>query len=312
MGERLSPERWFPAGLPSLAVEWAALGDGTRIRLVRSTGGHGPLLVFVHGGGCSAFTWRHVLPRVVAAGHRCVAIDLPGHGLSDKPDESARYTLSAMVAALRDLLVRQDWHDLVLIGHSMGGAISRDVAGVEPDRVRALAMLAPAGFGRIRRLATGRLFSPDWTVPLLGPTVVPRWAVRRSMERTYGARAGFTEAEVDEYWAPTQFAGFVKASRHLLHHFAWEAPPIARLAPLADKPALVLLGSIDRVVVSRDVERFFVEHASALPLAEVHWLDGAGHALQEDAPAATWGALAAWLGRAGSLAGGAGLAARRA
>ncbi|MCU0622424.1 MAG: alpha/beta fold hydrolase [Gemmatimonadaceae bacterium] len=294
MSDRLAPARWFPAGVDGLVVDWAELADGTRLRLVRSAGGEGPLLVFVHGWGCSAFTWRHVLPRAIAAGHRCVAIDLPGHGLSDKPDDTARFTLPAMVAAVRDLLRREDWRDVVLIGHSMGGAISRDVACAEPNRVAALAMLAPAGFGRIRRLATGRLFSPDWAVPLLGPTVVPRWAVRRSMERTYGARAGFTEAEVDEYWAPTQFAGFVKASRHLLHHFAWDAPPIERLAPLAAMPELVLLGSLDRVVVSRDVERYFAQHAAALPRAEVRWLEGAGHALQEDAPAATWQAVLRW------------------
>lgn len=295
MPDRLPPEQWFPAGVASLRVEWATLADGTRVRMVRSIGGAGPLLVFVHGWGCSAFTWRHVLPRAVAAGHRVVAIDLPGHGLSDKPDDTARYTLPAMVANVRELVVAQDWRELVLIGHSMGGAISRDVACAEPERVTALAMLAPAGFGRIRRLSTGRLFSPDWTIPLLGPTVVPRWAVRRSMERTYGARAGFTEAEVDEYWAPTQFAGFVKASRHLLHHFAWEAPPVERLASLAAMPALVLLGGIDRVVVSRDVERYFARHAGELPAVQVEWLDGVGHAVQEDAPAATWGGIAAWF-----------------
>lgn len=295
---RLAPEQWFPAGVSSLGVAWATLGDGTRVRLVQSQGGDGPLLVFVHGWGCSAFTWRHVLPRAVAAGHRVVAIDLPGHGLSDKPEDVGRYTLPAMAQAVRDLLERQDWREIVLIGHSMGGAIARDAACAVPERVLGVAMLAPAGFGRIRRLSTGRLFSPDWAVPLLGPTVVPRWAVRRSMERTYGARAGFTEAEVDEYWAPTQFAGFVKASRHLLHHFAWEAPPIEQLRPLAETPELVLLGSIDRVVVSRDVERYFLAHAAALPLAEVAWLEGAGHAVQEDAPAATWGAIGAWLDRA--------------
>lgn len=296
MPDRLPPERWFPAGVASLEVDWATLGDGTRLRLVRSTGGEGPLLVFVHGWGCSAFTWRHVLPRAVAAGHRCVAIDLPGHGLSDKPDDVSRYTLPAMVAAVRELLQRQDWRDIVLIGHSMGGAISRDVTCAEPSRVQAVAMLAPAGFGRIRRLSTGRLFSPDWTVPLLGGNVVPRWAVRRSMERTYGARAGFSEAEVDEYWAPTQFDGFVRASRHLLHHFAWDAPPIAALAPMAETPALALLGSLDRVVVSRDVERYVLQHAAQLPLARVAWLDGVGHAVQEDAPAATWMQLRAFVG----------------
>jgi pimeloyl-ACP methyl ester carboxylesterase len=249
--------------------------------------------VFVHGWGCCAFTWRHVLPRAVAAGHRVVSVDLPGHGLSDKPDDVQHYTLPAMAEALAEVCAAEGWDDVVLVGHSMGGAVAREAALRRPTLVRALVLLAPAGFGRIRRLATGRVFSPDWTVPLLGPAMVPRWAVRRSMERTYGARAGFTEAEVDEYWAPTQFAGFVRAARHLLHHFAWDAPSAARMTPLHRVPTLVLLGSLDRLVVARDVERWFTAHHDAWP-AEVRWLDGAGHALHEDSPAAVWAALSAW------------------
>lgn len=294
MPERLDPSRWFPAGVPSLATTWATLGDGTRLRVVRHDAGRGPLLVFVHGWGCSVFTWRHVLPRAVAAGHRVAAVDLPGHGRSDKPDDVPRYTLQAMAEALADLCTREGWRDMVLVGHSMGGAIVRDAALRLGAAVRGLVLLAPAGFGRIRRLATGRLFSPDWTVPLLGPATVPRWAVRRSMERTYGARAGFTEAEVDEYWSPTQYAGFVRASRHLLHHFAWEPPAPQSLAALRDVPTRVLLGSLDRVVVARDVERWFAAHRETWP-AEVQWLNGAGHALHEDSPAATWAAMSPWL-----------------
>lgn len=290
----LPPERWFPAGVPGLATAWRALPDGTRVRVIVGGDGAGPTLLFVHGWGCSAYTWRHVLPRAVRAGHRVLAVDLPGHGLSDKPDAEARYTRAAMADAIRALAVDAGADGVVLVGHSMGGAIVREVAcdaARRPRGLRGMALLAPAGFGRIRRLATGRVLSPDWAVPLLGPALVPRWVVRRSMERTWGPRAGFTEAEVDEYWAGTQSTGFVRASRHLLHHFDWAPPPPAALAPLTDLPVLVLLGTVDRLVVARDTAHALAGRAGV----RLEWLDGAGHALQEDSPAATWLVLSHWL-----------------
>lgn len=281
---RLPPEQWFPAGVASLSARYVARPDGTRLRIVETPPGEGPPIVLVHGWGCSAFTWRHILPQVVAAGRRAIAVDLPGHGLSDKPDAEAAYTTGEMARAVLELLDAEGWDEVVLVGHSMGGAIAREVALAAPSRIAALALLAPAGFGRIRRLATGRALSPDWTVPLLTPLAVPRWAVRRSMQRTYGARGGFTEAEVDEYWSPTQFPGFLRASRHLLHHFAWDPPPPTAFAVLRETPLLVLLGGMDRLVVSRDVARY----AEQVPHAEVIWLPEAGHALHEDSPAETW------------------------
>lgn len=288
---RLPPEQWFPAGVASLTARFVARPDGSRLRVVETAAGEGPPILLVHGWGCSAFTWRHILPQIVRAGRRAIAVDLPGHGLSDKPDAEDAYTIGAMARAVLDLIEAEGWPEVALVGHSMGGGIVRDVALAVPSRVAALAMLAPAGFGRIRRLATGRALSPDWAVPLLTPLTVPRWAVRRSMQRTYGARGGFTEAEVDEYWSPTQFPGFLRASRHLLHHFAWDPPPTAAFDALRETPMLVLLGGMDRVVVSRDVARY----AEQVPHAEVVWLPEAGHALHEDSPVDTWRYLDALL-----------------
>jgi pimeloyl-ACP methyl ester carboxylesterase len=237
------------------------------------------------------------MPLLANEGHRVIAVDLVGHGLSDKPVHRQQYTLDGMATHLEEVLDAAGVGPAVLIGHSMGGAIAREVARRAPVRALGLALLAPAGFGRVRRVTTGRFFSPDWVVPFLVPEAIPRWAVRRSMERTWGPRRGFTERDVDEYWAPSQFPEFVRASRHLIHHFDWAPPAPSALAPLAEHPIVVLLGTLDRLVVSHDVADYV---AAVWPSAEVTWFPTSGHALHEDTPTAVAARLVPWL--AGILA----------
>jgi 2-hydroxy-6-oxonona-2,4-dienedioate hydrolase len=268
------------------------LASGLQVRAVEAdAGGGGPPVLLVHGWGCTAFLWRHVLPALGAAGYRAIAVDLPGHGLSDKPDDPGAYALPTMAGWVAEAIAALALEWPVLVGHSMGGAIVREVAGRATVDARAVVLCAPAGFGRIRRLATGRFFSPEWAVPLLGPTAVPRWAVKRSLQRVRGPRGPVPDDEVDQYWAPSQDAAFVRASRHLLHHFTWDPPPPATLAALRARPLLVVLGTVDRLVVARDTARYL----EAVPEADVRWLEGAGHVPMEDSPDAFNGTLLGWL-----------------
>ena len=74
--------------------------------------------------------------------HRCVAVDLRGHGESDAPEQE--YTIEGFaddVAAVCDELGVKD---AALVGHSMGGAVVLALAVRRPDLTRAVAMLDPA------------------------------------------------------------------------------------------------------------------------------------------------------------------------
>ena len=73
-----------------------------------------------------------------------VAIDLPGFGVSGKPDLS--YSLAAMTERLSSFLDRNLSGPLVVVGHSMGGELAASLALARPDRVKALILIAPAGY----------------------------------------------------------------------------------------------------------------------------------------------------------------------
>lgn len=127
--------------VPAHKAEWLEAGD-TRVRAVRS--GKGPAtLVLLHGFGESLTTWRAIFDPL-AGSYQVMAVDLPGFGGSTKPPSP--YTLEAMTGRLTSLLERETEGPVVLVGHSMGGLLAASVALARPDRVRALVLVAPAGY----------------------------------------------------------------------------------------------------------------------------------------------------------------------
>lgn len=112
----------------------------------KTLGGTGQDLVLIHGFGSDRLSWAGTSPALmeVAQVH---SLDLPGHGDSlaaDAGDGSARALAQAVAAAI-------DAHGLGkvhLVGHSLGGSIAMLLALDQPERVRSLSLLAPAGLGR--------------------------------------------------------------------------------------------------------------------------------------------------------------------
>ncbi len=102
-------------------------------------------LVFVHGFGCDQSMWRHVIPHF-EHDHRVVNLDLVGLGGSDRSAWSAaRYSsLDAYADDLVELLDELDLRDAVLVGHSVSAMIVVLTQLAAPERVGALALVAPS------------------------------------------------------------------------------------------------------------------------------------------------------------------------
>ena len=104
---------------------------------------NGPTVVFVHGMFGDRSTWAGIAHVVNRAGLRVVAMDLPCHGKS----RSETTSLSGIVEAVSETIVKQCPGPVVLVGHSFGGAISAKVALVPNLRIETLIMVAPVGMG---------------------------------------------------------------------------------------------------------------------------------------------------------------------
>jgi len=91
-----------------------------------------PTLVFVHGWSCDARYWRCQVPYF-AKGHRVVILDLAGHGHSGLARK--RYTMPSFGEDVRAVCTAIGADKVILIGHSMGGAVIAEAAALMPGRV---------------------------------------------------------------------------------------------------------------------------------------------------------------------------------
>jgi len=111
--------------------------DGTRI-YYKSYGKGSEALVLIHGWGCNLDYWRDQIPDFEKR-NRVIAIDLPGHGQSDKPQlvYSMDFFARAVDAVLHDAGVKR----AVLVGHSMGTPVARQFYRKFPKETSAMVIV---------------------------------------------------------------------------------------------------------------------------------------------------------------------------
>ena len=111
-----------------------------------AAGDTGPLALCLHGFPDSAHTWRHLLPRLAAAGHRAVAPFMRGYAPSSVPADGRYQTgvLALDAISLHDALGGDA--EAVIIGHDWGAPATYGAAAAEPDRWRrVVGMAVPPG-----------------------------------------------------------------------------------------------------------------------------------------------------------------------
>jgi pimeloyl-ACP methyl ester carboxylesterase len=157
-------------------------GRGSRIRWTELPGAE-PARVYVHGlGAVSAVYHAHIAARPELVGRRSLFVDLPGHGISDRPQDFG-YTLEDHADALAVALDTADLKGTELIAHSMGGAVAVVVAHRRPDLVSRLVLteanldacpLPTAGSSEIASYEEGAFVDGEYARVL--DKVGPLWA----------------------------------------------------------------------------------------------------------------------------------------
>ena len=248
--------------------------------------GDGPDLLLLHGAGGATHSWRGLMP-LLADRYRCTALDLPGHGFTNRVP--GRSGLEEMVADLRALLAALDLRPAALVGHSAGAAIALRMAQGDPVPVASLngafAMFDGPARWLFPLIAKGLAFNP-LTVPLFRATAT-KARIRRMLEGT-GSRIDAEGLRL--------YTALISDHDHVAGTLAkmasWRLEPLHDAAPATDAPVLMLVSDRDRTVPPR-VSRAM---ATKLPRAAVEMMPGTGHLAHEEAPDRVAGALLPWLG----------------
>jgi len=247
--------------------------------------GAGPPIVFVHGLMSSSQTWRSQIGRL-ADRHRVIAPDLFGHGESAKPPGD--YSLSAHAASLRDLFDVLDVRSATLVGHSLGGGISLQLAYLFPDRVDALVLVSSGGLGRELNPFLRAATLPGSELVL--PVIASRWLHDAGdTALRFWSRVGLPSISPssDEAWqglssladGDTRRA-FLATSRSVIDVHGQTVSAQNRLARIASRPAMLVWGERDRIVPASHVENARHE----LPSARVEMFARSGHFPHLDEP----------------------------
>jgi pimeloyl-ACP methyl ester carboxylesterase len=255
---------------------------------------NGPGLLWLHGLGATKTSWLPSLSPF-AEKYRMIVPDLPGHGESEKPRTD--YTPRYYARSMRKLLDAVGQDRAVVVGNSMGGRVALELAVRSPDRVRGLALLAPAVPGlRVRYLLGFMRIVPSEIGAI--PFPVRERLTKLVISRLFSDPSVLSEesrlAAADEfiriYSAPIARMAFLDSLRHILLE---PAKPFWARVERIRTPALVVWGEDDHMLPVRLAGRL----ADALPTRDVLIMPNVGHVPQLEALEKTNAAMLKFLKR---------------
>lgn len=102
-----------------------------------------PVLLLLHGWLDNAGSFEPLFPWL--SDYHVIAVDFPGHGLSDHRSVDANYHFVEWIYDIAELIRINEWQELVIVGHSMGGMVATVVASVLPEKINQLILIEAIG-----------------------------------------------------------------------------------------------------------------------------------------------------------------------
>jgi pimeloyl-ACP methyl ester carboxylesterase len=235
--------------------------------------GNDQVLLLLHGAGGSHLIWPQVLRHL--SGHRVIALDLPGHGQSDG---WGRRLVSHYAAAVMSFIQALDIPEVIVLGHSLGGAIALDLATNFPETIRGL-----VGIGVAARMR-------------VGPPLLQGWLESLDEATTFINSHGFFTGDIKLHnlnRSQFQAAGPVTTYGDFLacNHFDCRTSLVD--VPV---PALIMSGSADRLIPPLHAEAL----ATGLPGGRFMRLEAASHYAMLERPDEVASLVSDFIGEIGN------------
>ena len=248
--------------------------------------GEGPPLLLIHGYADSADTWAPLLEHLGASGRSAAAFDLRGFGTAEPLDTTQLLMeqWDPMVdEAIAQLSKRHDGAEVIVVGNSLGGALSLRAAERADLPVAGIVPIAPAG---LHMAGWFSAIESEWLIRLLrfSPVPVPEQIVKPIVGRVYrslvfsdprSADPGHVAAFSKHVGTFAQSMGILDTGRRLIPELndPFELKKI-------DCPLLLIWGDRDRMVFTTGAERVL----RTVDYSDIEVIPNCGHCPQLEVP----------------------------
>jgi pimeloyl-ACP methyl ester carboxylesterase len=272
---------------------------------VTNVGGEKGLALLLHGFPELAFSWRHQIPALAAAGYEVWAPNLRGYGRSSRPPKVSDYSMDRLLADVGALIDASGHDKVTLVGHDWGAAQAwmfaiRRVRPLE----RLVIMNVPHPAGMRRELRTFRQLRKSWYILFFQIPWLPEKLLCARDARAVGD--AFVKMAVDKSRFPAEVTDVYRqaarrpgAMRAMVNYYraALRAAvregraAAAEALPVIETPTLMVWG-LEDTALSKETTEGTDEHVADLTM---RFLPGVSHWVQQEAPEVVNAMLLAWL-----------------
>lgn len=254
-----------------------------------------PTLVLIHGFGASLESWNDIFPAL-SERYSVIRLDLRGHGLTDKPNDT-NYSLEDQALLVSRFLKEMGIDRAVLIGHSYGGGVTlmtyllgqRAGFGIP---IEGLVLIDSAGYRQKFPFFVQAVENP--ALQFLSNLFPATLRAQVLLTRIFRVQSQVTQARVNQYARYFDLPG----ASHAIGQAARSLIPedldywIAKYKDI-DVPVLIIWGANDPVIRVATAEKFKAD----IPHAELVILDDTGHVPHEERPKEVLSTLLEFIGR---------------
>jgi len=252
---------------------------GGEIQVRESGPRNGSPIVLIHCFTCAIDWWDRVLPMLERR-HRVIAVDLLGHGGSEKPGSG--YTPPNQAEVIAEALSQLDVRRAEVVGHSLGGSVSVALAEEAPELVDRVVIIdtAPDHSRSSLGFVPGLAFAP--VVGEFLWNIKPDFAVRDGLGVAFAPGFDVPDAFVDDVKRMT-FTAYDESPSGSEDYV--DEIPLDERMKRTGLPLMVLMGAEEQIIDGP--AGALAEYAKTVPNVETHLIAGSGHSPAVEKPAQT-------------------------
>jgi pimeloyl-ACP methyl ester carboxylesterase len=259
---------------------------GGKIEVIDRGPRRGSPIVLVHCFSCAINWWDRMMPRLDRS-HRVLAVDLLGHGGSEKP--TSGYTIPHQADLVAQAMAQLGVRNAVVAGHSLGGSVVTALAERSPQLVRKVMIIdtPPSHKGDSLGLVAKLGFAP-----VLGELF---WRIKPD----FAVKKGLGVAFAPGFDVPDEFVDDVNRMTYSSYHDSPEGSddyskeePLDQRMRKSGKPLMVIMGAEEQIV--NDPAERLAEYRRTVPGVKTRLIAGSGHSPNVEKPALTAALLLAF------------------